>query len=330
MIDLLLFLVAAVVIFYTGTKLTHSCDRLSQITPVGHLWLGAVLLSTVTSLPELSSTLAATTLSQSTSLAIGNVFGSNLVNITIIAVLWLVIALPRRYDSGDSRTAVGAIILSFVCALAILTSTWTVPIINMHPGTLLIFGLFVYGLTTFLNPMNDFASKESEPQTSKLPEKSKVRKTVIEIAVFSTLIIGAGILLSISCDRLAEKFHFGKTFAGTVLLGITTSLPEFVVTAQAMRAGFIAMASGNIFGSCCFNVMILAIADVVYRKGSIYSASGSLHLFQVFASIVLIILALIVYRSPISRPALKKANKFIAFSIIVLYLFSLWIIFLKG
>ena len=84
----LLFFVASGAILFAGRKLTFVCDRLSQQTKLGHLWIGTILLATITSLPELSATLAAAGIAGSATLAIGNIFGSNLINIAIIALLW--------------------------------------------------------------------------------------------------------------------------------------------------------------------------------------------------------------------------------------------------
>ena len=62
-------------------------------------------------------------------------------------------------------------------------------------------------------------------------------------------------------DGLADSF------VGTLLIAGATSLPELVVTVRAMRIGAVDMAIGNLLGSNLFDVLILAIDDIFFRKG---------------------------------------------------------------
>ncbi len=313
-----LFALAATVVLFAGRKLTHSCYSLSQITNIGHLWLGAILLSTVTSLPELSSTLAAGGLAKSPELAIGNIFGSNLINIAIIALLWLLVQFPQEHTRAGIHTGMTAVILSLIFSFAVMTPVWEITIIKIHPLSLFIMALF---LVFFARLDNKDQSKASEAPVERA--SGQLGKVILQIVFYAAFIIAAGILLSIMCDHIADNLNLNKTFAGTLFLAVATSLPELVVTATAIRAGFAAMAAGNIFGSSCFNLFILALADFVYRGGNIFQHTGKIHLFQINASIMLTLLALLVYYTN----RLTKTYKLIAFCIILLYLFALWIIY---
>jgi cation:H+ antiporter len=58
-------------------------------------------------------------------------------------------------------------------------------------------------------------------------------------------------------------------FVGTLLLAGATSLPELLTTINSMNQGVPDLAAGNIFGSCMFNMFMLAILDIFTRQGRI-------------------------------------------------------------
>ena len=71
---------------------------------------------------------------------------------------------------------------------------------------------------------------------------------------------------------MGETTPLSETLVGTLLTAVFTSLPELVTTLAAIRFGALTLAVGNILGTNCFNVMVIAAADVTYRGGSIYHA----------------------------------------------------------
>ncbi len=78
------------------------------------------------------------------------------------------------------------------------------------------------------------------------------------------LVIFVGTQLSQSADVLAEKTGLGRTWVGAVLLAGATSLPELATGVSAVVV-FNApdLAAGGIFGSCLFNLLLLALLDIV-------------------------------------------------------------------
>ena len=81
------------------------------------------------------------------------------------------------------------------------------------------------------------------------------------------LIIFAGMSLSKNADIIAEKTGLGGALVGVLLLPIVTSLPEIVTSAQAAIIGNPDIAVGNVFGSNMFNVVIIAVVDLVQGSG---------------------------------------------------------------
>jgi len=81
----LLFLICALIIIFTGTKLTRYGDIIAEKTGLGRVWIGAALIPLATSLPELTSSSGAAWIN-APNLAIGNIFGSIMFNLLIIAI----------------------------------------------------------------------------------------------------------------------------------------------------------------------------------------------------------------------------------------------------
>lgn len=86
------FLVSAAVIVYAGTQLSHYGDRIADLTGVGRLWIGVVLMSTATSLPEVFTTISAGWLN-APDLAACDLFGAGLSNMLTLGLIDL---LHRR------------------------------------------------------------------------------------------------------------------------------------------------------------------------------------------------------------------------------------------
>ncbi|MBK8767791.1 MAG: hypothetical protein IPM01_25535 [Burkholderiaceae bacterium] len=68
-----------------------------------------------------------------------------------------------------------------------------------------------------------------------------------------------------------------RSFVGTVMLAVVTTLPEMAVTLGALRIGALDMAIGNLLGSNLFNVAILAVDDAFYIRGPLLADAASVH-----------------------------------------------------
>jgi cation:H+ antiporter len=79
------FIACTSAIVYSGTRLSRYGDIIAKKTGLGRAWIGVVLMASVTSLPEVVVSMAAVKM-DAVDLAIGNLFGSNIFNILILAI----------------------------------------------------------------------------------------------------------------------------------------------------------------------------------------------------------------------------------------------------
>ena len=86
----------------------------------------------------------------------------------------------------------------------------------------------------------------------------------IQFLALTGAVLFAGTNLSKYADIIAEKTSLGRTFIGVVLLASVTSLPELITGVSSVAVFHVPdIAVGDVLGSCMFNLLILALADVV-------------------------------------------------------------------
>jgi cation:H+ antiporter len=257
------------VIVVAASFLAKYGDRIAQQTGMGGSVIGLVLLAGATSLPELSVGYSAVRM-QAADLTVGGMLGSSLANLLILALLDLVSRRPGRVLSGAASShalsgVVGGLLTGLILLGLLLDSAWSV--LRLGPASWAV--IFAYGWGTRLVYLNQHESlaeiSPRRPETVEL--KSGERKTgsltssLVGFSVATAVIFAVAPHLAANADSIAEITGLGRSFVGTLLLAIVTSLPEAVSTYTAIRIGAINMGIANIFGSNAFNMVILAILD---------------------------------------------------------------------
>jgi len=118
-------------------------------------------------------------------------------------------------------------------------------------------------------------------------EGVSTREAAFRYALNASFIVVAATWLPFIGDRLAAETGLGSSFVGSILVAMTTSLPELVVCIAALRIGAADMAVANLFGSNMFNICILAVDDIAYRPGSFFAAVSTNHLVTACIAIVM-------------------------------------------
>lgn len=101
---------------------------------------------------------------------------------------------------------------------------------------------------------------------------------LIQFAISVAVIVGAGIALTSCADAIAERTGLGRLLVGSVFLAAATSLPELTIDLHAIWLGMPDLACGDLIGSSLFNLLILAIVDLVHRSpGGLMSRVAAAH-----------------------------------------------------
>ncbi|MGA1862089.1 sodium:calcium antiporter [Deferribacter thermophilus] len=322
MIYYLIFLVCAAVIVVSGIKLSKYGDMIAEKTSLGHSLVGILLISVVTSLPELISSIGSVTVVDSPSLAFGNVFGSNMFNIFIIFLMDLLFKDDSIFidvSLANVITGIYAVLLTFIAMAGFVFKS--PQIFWVSSVSVIIFIVYVGSVySAYRSSSLDVDVDNKEDEISEIP----LSRAVLLFLLFAVLIIVAGLLLSKSADEIAIRTGLGQSFVGMFLLAAVTSLPEVSASVGALRVGSSNMAIGNLFGSCVFNVAVIFFVDIFYAKGSVFNNVELIHLKSALFSGIMILIAMIaVKQDKLSKFRFGRISIY-SFYIALFYVFYLF------
>ncbi|MFC2947352.1 sodium:calcium antiporter [Virgibacillus sediminis] len=106
----------------------------------------------------------------------------------------------------------------------------------------------------------------------------------------AALTVYTAMKLSEYADVISEKTNMGGMVVGTILLAGATSLPEVTTSFSAVLINNVDIAIGNMLGSNLFNLLILAVFDLVYRRRQLYLQAGRSHLFSAVLGLFLMLM----------------------------------------
>lgn len=119
---------------------------------------------------------------------------------------------------------------------------------------------------------------------------------LVSIGVFTAAmaaIVVVGPRLARIAEAVANRLELGQVLVGAVLLGIVTSLPGLVLTVTAAARGQTELAVSNALGGVAAQTLFLAIADIVFRRGTLSSHVPTRQVgYQ--AALLMVLLALVV------------------------------------
>jgi len=301
------FFICVLLVLFFGAKLARYGDIIAEKTGLGGIWVGLLLLAAVTSLPEIITGVSAVALvggRDGANLAMGNIFGSNTLNLFIIAILDII------YRSGPLLSVVGGghkfsaglgiLLIAFAGGSIILgTEVWDGAIGWVTIYSVVLALLYLWGSRRIFR-----SEREREVETPILKyQKISSRRAYLSFTIAALAIIGAGTWLAYIGDEITVGTGWDATFVGSLFLAVTTSLPELAVCIAALRIGAMDMAIADVLGSNMFNMGIgIFCYDIFSRGSSIFSVASQDH---VFTAAVAILMTLIVIASLIFRPRRK-------------------------
>lgn len=267
MIYLAYLIVAAGVVWFS-VKASDYVDLLDKKTSLSGAFIGGIMLSAVTSLPELFTSISATVLIGEPGLCLGNILGSDLFNMAMLSFFLLM--FTRTFGKA-SLSASHRVVTLFVFACYVLLILDWLDILNIHILSVSLTSVCIvilYVLSVRYMSAEDGTEEEEEADTSPLT----VKQVAIRFVAVSIGIVALSILITYITDAISIRLNLGQGMAGALFLGIATSLPEAASTVTLLRMGNVDIAFGNIVGSNIFNFIIMAVVDILYH-GSVYDFS---------------------------------------------------------
>ncbi len=305
------FVLSAVAVGFSGWHLAGQGDRISSQTGLGGLWVGVILIASATSLPEIITTISAVAIDEP-NLAAGNLFGSSMANMLILALIDLMHRRRRvlqTISQGQGLVAMLAVALTVMAAAFIVSES---PLAIGHVGieTLVLGAVYLLGTRIVLSQEyvdalarlaartgRDDAgnTRPGEEPRLRMPE----RETVLRFFASAAVIVVAGLLLALSAEGISNQTGLEESFVGVLFLATATSLPELFSSISAVRLGAYDLAVGNLFGSNCFNMAAFVVVDFAYTPGPILDAVDQAEVVAALVAVFLMATAMmgIIYRA---------------------------------
>lgn len=287
---LAVFAASGAVLSWAGTVLARTGDAIAVRTGLGRVLVGSLLVAAATSLPEIATDISAAA-ANNPALAVGDLFGSSMANMAILAVIDL---LWRRriwpaVELGHARIASIAMALTALAILGILTPEglrfgW------VGADTVVIAAAYIAAVAWIRRSrpreIGDVSAAVADASVGgEIPVPTGwgarerwtgLRPTVIKFSAAAVVVLLSGPVVARAGAGIAETAGLGQTFVGAAMLAVATSLPELVTSVAAVRIGAHDLAVGNLFGSNAWNMSILLLADLAYTRGPILTrAAGS-------------------------------------------------------
>ena len=288
MADAFWFTLCAALILFSGSRLSRYGDRIAALTGLGRAWLGLVLLATVTSLPELFVGIGSAGIQQNADLAVGDVLGSCVFNLMILSMLDAFHRGPGLLSTVAPKqvliAALGIVLLALV-GFGLFLPEQIVVMGWVGALSLVFIAVYVVAMRVVYR---HFAQDEGERAGERNDKgKKELRKVLKWYALHAAVVIAAALFLPSLAEGIMEATGLKASFVGTLLLATSTSLPEVAVSVAALRIGAVDMAVSNLLGSNLFNIVILAIDDIVYQGGFLLKDASEAHLVSVFSTIIM-------------------------------------------
>ena len=316
----ILLLLFGFYILIKGADLTIDSARyLAKKFGISPLIIGLTVIAFGTSLPELSVSLISSITAKLNDLpsdiAVGNIIGSNIANLTLVlgfSAVYVKFKIQKKILKFDFPF----LILISILFLVFLSQFDSTLVINRIEGFILLFLFFIYILLKSKNN-NEFS----------VEEKIVNDNLIIPKLLFGFLLVSlGGYLITANSELLSQRilidiFNLNENealaFTGLTVVAFGTSIPELVTSIVAVKKGQSDMAIGNIVGSNIFNILLvlgLSSSIVTLQIQDIFIFDTLISLF-----ITLVIFGLLFF---------KNSKYFYKYKLMIIFTYFSYLIYL--
>jgi len=325
------FVICAALIGIAGSVLTRYGEIIARLTGLSRSWIGLVLLATATSLPELLTGVSAVSVADAPNIAVGDALGSCVFNLSMLVLLDELSRkepLYRSIDQGHLLSAGFGVILIGSAGAFLLLSQNALSFSLLHVSGYTPFIVVLYLVA--IRAAFAYERRNKAPSVIIASELGiTLRMAVIRYLAAATVVVAAGTWLPFIGRDLSNVMGWNATFVGTLFIAAATSIPELAVTISALRLRAVDMAIGNLLGSNLFDILILAVDDIAYTKGPLFSSVAPANAITAFAAVIMsgIFIVAVLYK-PETR--IGGTIGWTSIALLMVYLFSSYAVYLYG
>ncbi len=242
------------------------------------LIIGLTIVAMGTSAPEAAVSITAT-LKGTADITVGNIVGSNILNVLVILGLSAVIT-PLAVGKSTVRYEL-PFLIGITVLLLLLGLDGTV---SLTDGLILLLFFALYLAYLFVMAKKGMAEIEESDKHLKLWQ------ALLATAVGLALVIYGSDLTVDAASAIARMLGLSERFIGLTIVALGTSLPELVTSVTAARKGSADIAIGNIVGSNVFNILFVVGLSSLVRPVP-FAANFRVDLLVALAAVVFLLLA---------------------------------------
>ena len=284
MLSFVMLVVGFALLVWGADKFVEGASALARKMGVSPLLVGLTIVAFGTSMPELAVSVTAA-LQGANEIAVGNVVGSNVFNLLVVAGLSAVIC-PLVMDKMLLRRDWP---LSIFAAVLLLVAIAPDHVIARWEGAVLlvIFAVILSRqIKAALNDRAQLAAAEAEAaEEAAEMTKSPVMIWVNIVLGLACIVLGGQLAVN-GATGIARMFGLSETLIGLTIVAIGTSLPELVTSIVAARKGQNEIAMGNVIGSNLFNILLILGVSAVITPIPVQATSIIDCLFLITISVV--------------------------------------------
>ena len=324
------FAFVTAVIVFAGYYLSTYGDVIAEKTGMGRTWVGVILMASVTSLPELITGASSVVIFDLPNIAIGDILGSCMFNILIIALLDVMSGptpISAKAHQGQVLAAGFGVLLLGIAGIAISAGARLPALGWVGIYSVAFFATYVIAMRmVFLYEKKRIVELVRERVEAARYEKVTLKKALIYYTANALLVVAAASYLPYLADRIADVTGLGRTFVGTIFVALATSLPELVVSIAAVRIDATDLMFGNLLGSNLFNLAILGLDDLLYVKGPILAHASPAHVVTANAAMAMTAIAVVGLTYRVSKKRLLFAWD--SWAILAVYVFAVLVVYI--
>ncbi|MBE6022824.1 MAG: calcium/sodium antiporter [Cellulosilyticum sp.] len=307
LLQIIIMLVSFVVLIKGADVFVEGASGTAKHLKVPDILIGLTIVAFGTSAPEAAVSIKAV-LANNSDMVLGNIIGSNILNIVLILGICSVIAPIEVKDNTIKKEIPFLILVSILLGVLMLDVSLggaTRDMISRSDGIiiLLFFSIFIYYLFSLAS------SGEAEEIEVKYSLGRCLCYTVLGLVA---IILGGNFVVD-SATNIATYLGVSQTFISLTIVALGTSLPELVTSIISARKGKQDLAMGNIVGSNIFNICFVAGFPATFLGNIIPNTSIALDL------IVMIVVTILLYIFCFTKKCLSKVEGIVFLICFIIY-----------
>ena len=262
-----------------GELLVRGASALARRVGISSLVVGLTVVSAATSAPELAVTVGAV-LRDEPGLAVGNVVGSNIVNVLLIlglSALVVPLAVKQRLVRFDLPwmvvLSIGLLLVSLDGRIGAVDGVVLLAAVVLHTVLTVVIGRRGAPVPAAA-PSGDRGAGggtggAEDVRTEEEPPPASVPRSVLLVVLGIALLVAGATLLVDGAVSIATSLGVSSLVVGLTVVAVGTSLPELATSVIAVRRGERDLAVGNVVGSNIFNIGVVLGLPALISPGGI-------------------------------------------------------------